>query len=297
MSAMEFLSTFVAPTYLFLFINLIIGTIYVLSRLSPHSPDKPDHAVPLGHTPSSLLHRDLPFYKPIESHPESDPVQYHPTLGLDLTEVDRPPLSRTPSFLERFRSINFYQNKFEHPEQEPEPVVNAAEAANAPTTSHKLPPTLSRTSSLLDQLKSISFGHLKDDQKTETVPVKATNSPTLARAPSFLERMSSIKFSAFYNQGEPGQDTDADDSDEDPPVEEHGTHVPARRIRLESERMGEEGPKPRMRKTTSENDSHAETEGIDAKADDFIQRFRQQLRLQRLDSIKRYKDMLTSAAH
>lgn len=33
-------------------------------------------------------------------------------------------------------------------------------------------------------------------------------------------------------------------------------------------------------------------EGVDAKADDFINRFKQQLKLQRLDSIIRYKDMI-----
>jgi Cotton fibre expressed protein len=35
---------------------------------------------------------------------------------------------------------------------------------------------------------------------------------------------------------------------------------------------------------------------VDAKADDFINKFRNQLRLQRLDSIIRYKDMLTRGA-
>lgn len=35
-----------------------------------------------------------------------------------------------------------------------------------------------------------------------------------------------------------------------------------------------------------------EDEGVDAKADDFINRFKQQLKLQRLDSLLRYKEML-----
>ncbi|KAI8030863.1 Pathogen-associated molecular patterns-induced protein A70 [Camellia lanceoleosa] len=34
-------------------------------------------------------------------------------------------------------------------------------------------------------------------------------------------------------------------------------------------------------------------EQVDAKADDFINKFRQQLKLQRLDSIRRYKDMIS----
>lgn len=35
-----------------------------------------------------------------------------------------------------------------------------------------------------------------------------------------------------------------------------------------------------------------EDDGVDAKADDFINRFKQQLKLQRLDSIIRYKEMI-----
>ncbi|CAL5432333.1 unnamed protein product [Camellia sinensis] len=36
-----------------------------------------------------------------------------------------------------------------------------------------------------------------------------------------------------------------------------------------------------------------EYEQVDAKANDFINRFRQQLKFQRLDSIRRYKDMIS----
>ncbi|CAA3008691.1 Hypothetical predicted protein [Olea europaea subsp. europaea] len=45
-----------------------------------------------------------------------------------------------------------------------------------------------------------------------------------------------------------------------------------------------------VKETTSSN--WTEDEAVDAKADDFINRFRQQLKLQRLDSILRYKEML-----
>lgn len=39
-----------------------------------------------------------------------------------------------------------------------------------------------------------------------------------------------------------------------------------------------------------------EDERVDEKADDFINRFKQQLKLQRLDSILRYKEMLSRGA-
>ncbi|GMP80650.1 hypothetical protein CsSME_00035670 [Camellia sinensis var. sinensis] len=49
-----------------------------------------------------------------------------------------------------------------------------------------------------------------------------------------------------------------------------------------------------MKKSASEKLRVGEDEeGVDAKADDFINRFKQQLKLQRLDSILRYKEMLS----
>lgn len=44
--------------------------------------------------------------------------------------------------------------------------------------------------------------------------------------------------------------------------------------------------------TTRETVPYGEDEAVDRKADDFINKFRQQLKLQRLDSILRYKEML-----
>jgi len=46
--------------------------------------------------------------------------------------------------------------------------------------------------------------------------------------------------------------------------------------------------------TTKVEKSHMfEDEEVDAKADDFINRFKQQLKLQRLDSLLRYREILT----
>ncbi|XP_077252526.1 pathogen-associated molecular patterns-induced protein A70-like [Tasmannia lanceolata] len=45
-------------------------------------------------------------------------------------------------------------------------------------------------------------------------------------------------------------------------------------------------------KTTRERKTFGDDEEVDAKADDFINRFKQHLKLQRLDSIIRYKEML-----
>ncbi|XP_078432046.1 uncharacterized protein LOC144703690 [Wolffia australiana] len=53
----------------------------------------------------------------------------------------------------------------------------------------------------------------------------------------------------------------------------------------------EEPPRPQSARPRAPPDD----EEVDAKADDFINKFRQQLKLQRLDSIVKYRDMLTRA--
>ncbi|XP_059318480.1 pathogen-associated molecular patterns-induced protein A70-like [Lycium ferocissimum] len=54
----------------------------------------------------------------------------------------------------------------------------------------------------------------------------------------------------------------------------------------------EEKEEERRPATTRETVSFGEDEAVDSKADDFINKFRNQLKLQRLDSIIRYKEML-----
>ncbi|KAJ4950937.1 hypothetical protein NE237_027769 [Protea cynaroides] len=49
-------------------------------------------------------------------------------------------------------------------------------------------------------------------------------------------------------------------------------------------------------RSASELQHFGEDDEVDAKADDFINRFKQQLKLQRLDSFMRYKEMLTRGA-
>jgi len=54
--------------------------------------------------------------------------------------------------------------------------------------------------------------------------------------------------------------------------------------------VGRERPRARRtRRAAAEEEPAVE---VDARADDFIRRFREQLRLQRLDSILRYRDTL-----
>ncbi|XP_021664363.2 pathogen-associated molecular patterns-induced protein A70 [Hevea brasiliensis] len=226
------------PANLFLFVNLVIGTIALTSRFGSNR----------------------------RQHQE---------------EIQ--PLARTPSLLERVKSINFSFYNYPLPDSEPQV---------EPTT----------------------------DSVHDTEPVCTTEVHTvqLERAPSLLERVKSIKLSSFY-RSEPETEIVAE-ADSDPDVDTgHASSVEGKhqvkRSKSEPREASEKKAPEKMKKSASEREVVVEEdrerverrrpattriektasfgdEGVDAKADDFINRFKQQLRLQRLDSLLRYRDML-----
>ncbi|XP_011093736.1 LOW QUALITY PROTEIN: uncharacterized protein LOC105173623 [Sesamum indicum] len=144
--------------------------------------------------------------------------------------------------------------------------------------------------------------------------------PQLVRVPSFFERVKSINLSRYraeqsdpVHHAVPAQEQEAHQQDPEYETEEphHVTRsksdtatqasaTAALRVlkKCASEKVGkgeeEVEEDPRRPATTRERTaaSGGEDEAVDAKADDFINRFRQQLKLQRLDSILRYREML-----
>ncbi|KAI8023987.1 Pathogen-associated molecular patterns-induced protein A70 [Camellia lanceoleosa] len=153
----------------------------------------------------------------------------------------------------------------------------------------------------------------------------------LVRAPSLLQRLRSFEFSLYRSEEHPDQSqtqTQIQTRQPDPPQEQApildrqvtrsksdnsgGGEAPRRppvgkmkkwkseQVRVEEEEEEErEGVRERERETASygggvedEEEGEVEGEGVDAQADDFIDRFKKQLKLQRVDSILRYTDML-----
>ncbi|KAK8654714.1 hypothetical protein V6N13_107317 [Hibiscus sabdariffa] len=273
----DFIAAWLTPTSLFLLLNIVIGTIFILSRLSP--PKTPPH------------NGDGHYSGP-------------------------PPLQRAPSLLDRVKSINFSTFKFDHH------VDNYLEE----------PHSLERAPSILERVKSINLNRYKyPPQNPDPVYVEQP----LCRAPSLLERVKSIDFKSFYRsdsgklnpeavpEEEPGSDVDTSST----PVygqvvkrskSEHN-HVKERKVsekmkksasensrakaEMEEEEEDEDDDEEverrrpattRIEKTTSFGDG--DDQCVDAKADDFINKFKQQLKLQRLDSLLRYRDMLRSRA-
>ncbi|PPR92909.1 hypothetical protein GOBAR_AA27775 [Gossypium barbadense] len=206
-----FIVSWLTPTSLFLFLNVVIGTIFLISNLSPPKP------------------------------PPHDRGEYY----------SAPPLQRTPSLLDRVKSVNFSTFKFSLPNPD-----FADDYHHRQEDNNLEPHPLERAPSILERVKSINLSLYKyPPQNPDPVYVE----PSLTRAPSLLQRVTSFCRS---DSGKLNTET----------VDHPETDEPE--------------------KTTSFGDG--DDQGVDAKADDFINRFKQQLKLQRLDSLLRYRDMLKS---
>lgn len=382
-----FMEGWLTPSSLFIVLNIVIGTIVLTSRLTssppkprPHYHDHlgPDHSPPLARAPS-LLERvrsiDFSLYKfghhgggypelePEPAHARYEPHSY-PDHGY-AAHVDAPPLARAPSFVERFKAINFslHNYKYDHPAgyPEPDPLPVQGSPYPEPQFSHPAdPPPLARAPSLVDRLKSFDFSLYKyqapsydqpqadhDERPSGPEYADGAEPPRLARAPSLLGRVKSIKFSSFYRSSEPDPDEDAPhhlgvDSDSvdhdwvpyadagrarqdhqvrrvrsDPktttPGEGPARRLPAKMKKSASERSAvgqfedeeEDHVERRRPKTAREGRKKSgtaaapapeEEDEIDAKADAFINRFKRDLKLERLDSIMRLKEMLSRGA-
>ncbi|KAM0969810.1 hypothetical protein EV1_017776 [Malus domestica] len=288
------------PTSLFLLLNLIIGIIVLSSRHGTHK--RPQQQQQLQ--------------------------QQEEQLGL----FNSPQLERAPSLLDRVRSINFSHYKFEQTNPETQYAApqhanldNSTELNGTPSHQPE------RSPSLLDRIRSINFSHHKFEQSINPEPQsgesaeqhpgsspKVCDSPVgLARTPSLLERLKSMDF-PFYRSEHADPENKIYEPEEseregrDPisrqenlvhrsksnPSNGAGVNQYQKIKKSTSEksrlRGGVEGndderpATPRMEKTRS----FGGDEAVDAKADDFINKFKQQLRLQRLDSLLRYKEML-----
>lgn len=167
-------------------------------------------------------------------------------------------LLRAPSVLQRASSFNFSLFKFDQPNN-PEPPV----LSEYPTLQHSEPE------------------HVNPDPTTQ-----------IARTPSLLERLKSISVLYRSDSTTPEPETDTDESEDE--IADPGHDHLVRRSK--SDRVGGVVVKPgeKMTKSASEKstlEKKRETaslgydEEVDAKADDFINRFKQQLRLQRLNSL------------
>ncbi|XP_057746783.1 pathogen-associated molecular patterns-induced protein A70-like [Arachis stenosperma] len=208
-TASSFIASWLTPTCLFVFVNLVIGTIAIVSRFATH----------------------------------------HQRQQVDSSGQ----LVRSTSLLNRVMSFNLYSYK--------------DDGHNSVQENHELAQQ-SLGQSVLDQVNSSE--RIDDSVQHE-----------LARTPSLLERLKSIKFYKSESTKKVKEEEPEFGSGHQPSATKDGLD----RVNSDEDR--------RIRNLLSRRWEGEELLGeeVDKKADDFINRFKQQLRLQRLDSILRYREL------
>ncbi|XP_031283810.1 pathogen-associated molecular patterns-induced protein A70-like [Pistacia vera] len=277
------MNSWFTPTVLFLFLNLMIGTIFITTSLANS-------------------------HKGNDQHKQQDHPQPHQ-------------FARSPSVLQRLKSINFYTYR----SPEPNTSFTQTPGMDSHFTYHNLthepeqhqhqPPQSTTGSPLLQRLKSINlYNYLSQE-----------SSPSPKTQEEDTHQQENVHHQEPQEEGGNEGDEYIENEEESPDLDEvygqpKGSHVS--RTKSDTKPVGGEIPKKlpkKMKKSASTKSafSHFEEEDIvetrrpattkegkakatqvvddevDAKADDFIYKFKQQLKLQRIDSIIRYKEMIT----
>ncbi|KAL4397558.1 hypothetical protein AHAS_Ahas01G0203900 [Arachis hypogaea] len=254
------IASWLTPSSLFIFVNLVIGTIAITSRFTSSPNNRiQEHELqhPFTRSPS-LLQRVRSFRLTHQYTYDTTPSTAEPG------EFTQPQLVRTSSLLERVRSFNFSLHKHE-----------TTETSHAEKTDHN---------------QAQAQAQAQTNQPESEEPEKPKEVPQLRRTPSLLQRLQSMNFSRLYRGEEEPEPAEASGSGSDPSRKDAEMRKSASE-RGHSERVEDEESVERRRPATT-RESTGEDEEVDAKADDFINRFKKQLRLQRVDSILRYREML-----
>ncbi|KAM0037276.1 hypothetical protein Hdeb2414_s0014g00436271 [Helianthus debilis subsp. tardiflorus] len=266
-SMLSFMADWSTPTILFCVLNIMIATIFIASNYK--SPNNNHHH---DNTPSqltrspSLLERVKSvnfssFYTTPESH---DQYQVHS----ESTEYDSASqLGRRPSLLERVKSFDFSFSSFHNSLP-----GESEQLSNSPSEGTRTHPLMDRvksfklrspfnsdphsgdTPSCKDEQSQIDPYHDSVEDNNVTNVSKKSGMASANRSPSKLRKSVSEKVAAAHDNEEVD--------------------------------VGQPQPAT-MKKAVREHD-----ESVDAKADDFIKRFKQQLKLQRLDSLQKLREML-----
>ncbi|KAJ0591452.1 hypothetical protein HanHA300_Chr03g0073481 [Helianthus annuus] len=266
-SMLSFMADWSTPTVLFCVLNIMIATIFIASNYK--SPDNNHH----DNTPSQL--------------------------------------TRSPSLLERVKSVNF-SSFYTTPESHDQYQVHYE------STEYDSASQLSRRPSLLERVKSFDFSLSSFHNSLPGESEQLSDSPSEGtRTHSLMDRVKSFKLSSPFNSDQHSCDTPSC-KDEQSQIDPHHDSVEDNNVTNVSKKSGMASANrspSKLRKSGSEKKVTAahdkeevdvgqpqpatmkkavpeHDESVDAKADDFIKRFKQQLKLQRLDSLQKLREML-----
>ncbi|KAJ0246983.1 hypothetical protein HA466_0174360 [Hirschfeldia incana] len=257
------------PTVLFIFLNLIIGTIAITSSLSSSPSKSSSNDNPQIQRSPSVIHRlkSINFSSFTSPSPDKTHLQFPPVATTPDNNNNEPPasieqnqpfLSRSPSVLHRIKSFNLYNYISQEPitvaeSPPPQPPQPPQPSVSVPAVEEEEEDT---SPSLEEVYSKLNLNHHVARTKSDTEPAAGAIPPKL---PKKMKKSASTKspFSHF---------------------EEAEDAVEARRPET-----------VRVKRVTPVEEAD---EQVDAKADDFINRFKHQLKLQRIDSITKYKEMV-----
>lgn len=243
------------PTVLFVLLNVMIGTIAVTSGLGGGTSHKQQQEE--------------------EDHQEHDQNTEDSNSNTNQHQnQEQNYLARSPSVLQRLKSINFYSYTYRSQEpismptpeththqQEHHHHIHEPEQQPHRTHEEEEEEEVEGEKLTMDEV----YGKLHGSHNRTHSDLKPSSGEVLTKLPKKMKKSASAK-SAFAH------------------FKEHDiveSRRPATVRELQAPKVIEEAV-----------DEDGDDEEVDAKADDFINRFKKQLKLQRLDSITRYKDML-----
>ncbi|KAK2645815.1 hypothetical protein Ddye_021010 [Dipteronia dyeriana] len=296
------MNSWFTPTVMFVFLNVMILTIFTTSRLanpkpSHEHPQDPQPHRQLVRSPSVLQRlKSINFYTHRSQEPTSLFAQ-NPSLDTHFPshytqqhehghehEHQQPPqpqLTRSPSMLlQRLKSINFYN----YPSQE----------STVTTTIHKTQEEEEEEDthySLQQELNEEPTHEEEKEQEVEEV-LKEEEDEHIQDQDQTLDEI--------YGQLKNSHQVGRTKSDTKPASGEIPKKLPKKMKKSASsksafshfeERDIVEARRPAtVRESNKARVTEMDDDEVDAKSDDFINKFKQQLKLQRIDSILRYKE-------
>ncbi|CAN6721918.1 unnamed protein product [Malus baccata var. baccata] len=296
------MNSWFTPTVLFLLLNVMIGTIAIASNLGStkkhQDPEQQQHqnhnqGGGLARSPSMLQRlKSINLYQYRSPEPHAATFENPPETTEDTHyafehahELEQPQFTRSPSLLQRLKSINFHipQDFSNNPSQ---PI-----AAAAPP--HKTHEPESHFEQAPEQQE------FPDDDRLEEHEHPEPETPDFSEAGDKQSDLEEI-----FSQLKPLRDRHVNrtKSDTKPASGEVPIKLPQKMKKSASSKSAfahfqeddiVESRRPATVRERKVAKMAEDDEEVDAKADDFINKFKNQLKMQRLDSIIRYKDMIT----
>ncbi|KAI3742109.1 hypothetical protein L1987_59789 [Smallanthus sonchifolius] len=139
-------------------------------------------------------------------------------------------------------------------------------------------------------------------QRVRSIKLSSANSPGQL---SFLDRVKSFRISSAFDSGTTSTEPETVDNPDHHVIRSKSERASAKKSKAEMKKSrsemritpsDDEDVDLRRPATARERRNHDVDEEVDARADDFISRFKQQLKLQRLESLVRYKEMLNRSS-